>query len=187
MPLCTIQRVEDRHGLLHVGGGATHHQAVAVVQAPDAAGDTTVEVADALGLEQLLVLEVLGELAVATVDDEVALVEQLGELGDGVPGRCTVRHHHPDHARSVELVHHVREGRRVGDRLVAVVPDDLVAGAADPLAHVATHLAQTDQTQLHVVTPRGGGDACPAVGCDGRRVVGRGQGCRDLSWRTAPA
>jgi hypothetical protein len=30
-----------------------------------------------------------------------------------------------------------------------------VPRAADPLAHVAAHLAQPDQTQLHVVTPRG--------------------------------
>ena len=70
------QRVEDRHRLLHVGRGAADHQAVAVVQPPDAAGDAAVEVADALGLEQLLVLGVVGELAVAAVDDQVALVEQ---------------------------------------------------------------------------------------------------------------
>jgi hypothetical protein len=30
-----------------------------------------------------------------------------------------------------------------------VVPDDLVTGAADPLGHVAAHLAQPDQPQLH--------------------------------------
>ena len=42
------QRVEDRHGPLHVRRGAADHQAVAVLQAPDAAGDAAVEVADAL-------------------------------------------------------------------------------------------------------------------------------------------
>ena len=61
-----------------------------------------------------------------------------------------VRHHDPHDARRLELLDHVGQGARVGDRLVAVVADDLVAGAAEPLAHVAAHLAQTDQTQLHV-------------------------------------
>ena len=32
---------------------------------------------------------------------------------------------------------------------VAVVADDGVPGAADPLAHVAAHLAEADQTELH--------------------------------------
>ena len=56
---------------------------------------------------------------------------------------------------AVELLHHVGERAGVRDGLVAVVAHDLVPGAADPLAHVAAHLAQTDQTQLHLGTPRG--------------------------------
>ena len=31
------------------------------------------------------------------------------------------------------------------------IPDDLVPGRAQPLAHVAAHPAQTDQTELHVL------------------------------------
>ena len=37
----------------------------------------------------------------------------------------------------------------VADVGVAVVPDDLVTGAAQTLAHVAAHLAQADQSELH--------------------------------------
>ena len=179
------QRVEDRHRLLHVRGRAADHQAVAVVEAPDAAGDTAVEVADALGLEQLLVLEVVGEAAVATVDDQVALVEQAGELGDGVAGRRTAGHHDPHHPRRVEPLDEVGQRARVRHGLVAVVPHDLVASAADALAHVAAHLAQPDQTQLHLGTPR-------CVWCVGDEVLIREGYCDGiLKWlvrmRTAPA
>jgi hypothetical protein len=36
---------------------------------------------------------------------------------------------------------------------VVVEPNDLVVGAADPVPHVAAHLAQPDQPQLHDVVP----------------------------------
>jgi hypothetical protein len=93
--------------------------------------------------------EVVGPRAVPAVDDHVALLEELAELLDGVAGGLAVRHHHPHDPRSVQLLDHVRERARVGQLLVAVVPDDLVARAAQPLAHVAAHLAQPDQSQLH--------------------------------------
>ncbi|GAB7103004.1 hypothetical protein JCM4814A_13180 [Streptomyces phaeofaciens JCM 4814] len=37
----------------------------------------------------------------------------------------------------------------IGEVRVAVESDDGVAGAADPLAHVAAHLAEADETELH--------------------------------------
>ena len=59
-------------------------------------------------------------------------------------------HHHPDDARGVELLDHRRPASVTSETVgVAVVAHDLVPGAADALAHVAAHLAQTDQTQLH--------------------------------------
>ena len=76
-------------------------------------------------------------------------VEQLAQLLDGVAGGLAVRHHHPDDARGVQPLHQVGEGAGVGDLLVAVVPDHLVPRAPQPLAHVAAHLAQPDQSQLH--------------------------------------
>jgi hypothetical protein len=37
----------------------------------------------------------------------------------------------------------------IGEVRVAVVSEDGVARAADPLAHVAAHLAEADETELH--------------------------------------
>ena len=60
-PACTkpvtrpvrLERVEDRHGTLDVLVVAADHQPVAVLQAPDAAGDPAVDEADALLRQQL--------------------------------------------------------------------------------------------------------------------------------------
>jgi hypothetical protein len=95
------------------------------------------------------VLEVIGEPGVAAIDDEVALVHEVGELGDGVTRRRPGRHHHPDDARSLEGLDHRGHGAHVGHLGVTVVPDDLVTGAAQALPHVAAHLAETDETELH--------------------------------------
>ncbi|GAA3126252.1 hypothetical protein GCM10017687_45980 [Streptomyces echinatus] len=59
------------------------------------------------------------------------------------------RDHHPHLAGRVQLLDQFGEALDVGDLRVAVVADDGVAGAADPLAHVAAHLAETDETELH--------------------------------------
>ena len=52
-------------------------------------------------------------------------------------------------ARRVERLDHRGHRAHVGDLGVAVVADDLVAGAAQALAHVAAHLPETDETELH--------------------------------------
>ena len=44
-----------------------------------------------------------------------------------------------------------RQSRDVGDLRTRVVPDDLMSAFAQALPHVEAHLAETDQTQLHVV------------------------------------
>jgi hypothetical protein len=58
-----------------------------------------------------------------------------------------------DDARRFELGHHVRQRLRVADLRVAVVADHLVTGTAHPLAHVETHLAEADESELHGVLP----------------------------------
>src|SRR4051794_12517912 len=60
-----LERLEDRHGLGHVGRAAADHQGVAVLAAPDAAGDAAVHVPDALGGEPLGARLVVGEFGVA--------------------------------------------------------------------------------------------------------------------------
>ena len=77
-----LQCVEDRLDLLDVLLVATGHQRIAVLEAPHASADTAVDVADALFCGECSVLLVVGPTRVATVDDDVALVEQLQELFD---------------------------------------------------------------------------------------------------------
>jgi hypothetical protein len=60
------------------------------------------------------------------------------------------RDHHPDRAGGFELVDQFGQAGDVGELGIAVVADDGVAGAADPLAHVPAHLAEADESQLHV-------------------------------------
>ena len=132
-------------------GVAATHQAVAVVQSPDAATDTTVDEADPLGGELLRVCDVVGELGVAAVDDDVALGEEAGQLGDRLVRGSTGRNHDPHDAGGRQLGHHRLEALDVTEAGGPVVSHDGVTCAANPLAHVATHLAQADESEVHVV------------------------------------
>ena len=149
-----LERVEDRLHLGDVVLGAADHQRVAVLQAPDAAGDAGVDVADALLAQHHVVHLVVGELRVPAVDDDVARAEQLAELLDRRPGRLAGRAPSP-RPRAGPPAPRPAPARLSTSRLpgVAVEADHLVTGAAQPLGHVAAHLAQPDQPQLHDVVP----------------------------------
>ena len=103
-----------------------------------------------LAFEHLGVLDVVGEAGVAAVDDEVALVEQVGRAwrwcrGSAAPaGTITQTTRGASSALTIAAMR-----AHVGDLGVAVEADDLVAGAAQALAHVAAHLPETDETKLH--------------------------------------
>ena len=62
-------------------------------------------------------------------------------------------HHHPDDPGRGERLGERGERRHVGDLRPRVVPDHLVTAFAQALPHVEAHLAQADQTQLHVQPP----------------------------------
>ena len=143
------QRVEDRHGPLDQLVVAADHQAVAVLQAPHATADAAVDVADAVGGEGLGVDGVVGEPAVAAVDDQVALGQQPAQGLDRLAGRLTGGDHDPDDAGGRQRADQALEAVDVAHLGVVVEPDDLVTGAAQTLAHVAAHLAQADQSELH--------------------------------------
>ena len=171
MPLCTIlekwpaptrpgvhpaelavglERVEDGLGDRDVLVGATGHQGVAVLQAPDTAGHPAVDEADALRRRAARVAQVLGPPGVAAVDHEVALAEQVAEGHDGVVGRPTGRHHHPDDLGTTAAGATISSSDATSDDVgVAVVADDRVPGVAEPGAHVAAHLPESDESDLH--------------------------------------
>jgi hypothetical protein len=93
---------------------------------------------------------VVGVARVAAVDEDVTVLQQRAEVADGGPGRLAGRDHHPDHPRLAQLADQRLEAVHVpGGRLAAVEADHRVATAAEPLGHVATHLAEPDQTDLH--------------------------------------
>ena len=148
-----LERVEGRLHLRDVVVGAAAHQGVAVLQAPDAAGDAAVDEADALLGQQLGVHLVVGPLGVAAVDDQVALAEQLAERPHRLAGRVAGGHHHPHDLGGGQLLDHLLEAADVGDVGVAVVADHGVAGVAQPGAHVAAHLAEADESDVHVTHP----------------------------------
>ena len=69
-------RIEPIDGLLV----AADHQAIAALQAPDAAAGAAVDVVDALGLQRLGPPDVVLVEGVAAVDDAVARLQQRAEL-----------------------------------------------------------------------------------------------------------
>lgn len=144
------QCVEDGHRELDVLGSTAGHEAVAVVLAPDTARDAHVHVADALGSELLGVDGVVDPLRVATVDDEVALAEHAGQVGDHVMGDLAVRDHDPHETLAVG--EGFCQGAEVGDVRdggVGVVPDDVDPCVAQTRTHVVAHLPEADKTDLH--------------------------------------
>src|SRR5262249_14287783 len=62
------ERLEDRVEVLHHGGLAADHHAVAALQAPDATAGADVDIVDALGRQLLGSADVVDVVGVATVD-----------------------------------------------------------------------------------------------------------------------
>src|SRR5699024_3967167 len=96
------QRVEYRHGLGDIVGGSTDHESVPLVPAPDTTGNTGVDIADIVFRQQIRVRLVVGVLGVTAVDDKVAALEQLRQLGDRVVCGVPRRNHHPDNPGRVQ-------------------------------------------------------------------------------------
>ncbi len=103
--------------------------------------------------------DVVVEVRVAAVDDGVARLEMLEELGDLRLGRVAGGDHDPDRARLVEPGDELRdrEGRRralAGDLRGLlrrpVVDHDLVAVADEPADHVGAHPAEADEPDAHL-------------------------------------
>ena len=123
---------------------AADHEAVAYLQAPDAAGGPGVHDQQPLLLQLGAAPHAVAEVGVAAIDNEVPLVKQAREFLDGLLRGVTGGHHHPGRPRSREPIHKLRERTDVRDLGIAVVTDHLVAAAAQPLPHVAAHAAKPD-------------------------------------------
>src|SRR5438067_9250570 len=87
------QRCEDRVEMVGGLSVAADHHAIAAFEAPDAAARSDIEVADALGIEQLGVSDVIMEKGIAAIDQGVAGLEKTGELKDRAMRYCASRQH----------------------------------------------------------------------------------------------
>ena len=90
------ERAEDRLERLDRLAVAADHQAEAVREPPDAAGHAGVDVVDAVLRELGVAPDVVVEVRVAAVDDRVAGLEVLEQLGDLGLGRVAGGDHDPD-------------------------------------------------------------------------------------------
>src|SRR5690242_18134114 len=96
------QRGEDRVEMIGRFAVSADHHAIAALEAPNAAARSDIEIADALGIEQLGMGHVLLDTGIAAIDQGVAGLEKSGELAlRAVPGRAG-RQHDPDRARLVD-------------------------------------------------------------------------------------
>ena len=150
------------------------------------------------GVERGGAAHVVVPVRVAAVDDRVARLEQPGELVDRLLRRVAGGHHQPDHARRVELGDEVLERRRAGrpvalggaDRVFGEVErDDLVVRVAvDAMDHVAAHLAEADEAELHLELLLESGDGAGQV-AGGQAARGRpaGRGRAASAGRRRPA
>ena len=141
---------EDRVEALDRAVGAADHQAVAALEAEDAAAGAAVDVVDPLLADLGGAADVVAVVGVAAVDDRVAGLEHRGDGVDGLLGDLAGRDHDPDRARRAQLRGQVlQRGGTLGsltgqlrDRVgVDVVGDDLVAVAHQAPGHVRSHSA----------------------------------------------
>ncbi len=137
---------------------AADHQAVAVLQAPDAAGHAGVDEGDALGGQAVGVGLGQAVVGVPPFHDDVAGFQPRLQGHHGVLGRGAGREHEPDRPRRGEVGDHlVQAGGADGPLrldafhrfLVAVEGDHLVAVAEEPQRHVGPHAAQSDHRDPH--------------------------------------
>ncbi len=154
---------EDRVEVLHDVVLAPDHQAEAALEAEHAAARADVDVVDALGLQLRRAVHVVAVVAVAAVDDDVAGLEQLGDLVDQ-PARDRRGHHEPHGTRLVELLH------EIGHRVCTLRPEvfdrpssvrarvgthAIVTGTGQPADQPCAHPSQTDHSELHGALPFG--------------------------------
>ncbi len=142
------------------------HQAVALLQSPDAAGRAGVHQGDPVGGELRDQGSRLLVVGVTPVDDHVPGGEEAGQGGDGVVGRLAGRHHHPGHPGRFEGRRQLLQGGDGGGSegggtrtgvLAQVEGHDLVSVLDQPLGHVGAHLAESDHCDLHGCSSGNGG------------------------------
>src|SRR5690348_9264870 len=105
------ERLEDRLAVLEGLALATDHQAVADLEAPDATARAHVQEVQAGVFHLFGVPDGILPVGVATVNDDVAGLEQVHHVMDGIVRHLAGRHHQPDDLRAgLQRLHQLVEG-----------------------------------------------------------------------------
>jgi hypothetical protein len=151
------ERGEDRVEVLHRAVLAADHHAITPVDPPDAAAGPDVDVVNALALKLLGAVQVVDVIRVATVDDDVARLQERAELGQRLVDDGG-GDHQPDGPRLRQLLDEILERSRALGSLrdervdglgVRVEHDALMAALHQAADHVRAHSSQTDHAELH--------------------------------------
>src|SRR5262249_30516550 len=94
----------------------------------------------------------VAEVRIASVDEDVAGLEQADELLECPLGGVSGRDHHPRDPRRVEGVHELLERGHGPRGIGARVRLDLVPALAQAPDHVAAHASEPDDPELHAPT-----------------------------------
>ena len=136
---------------------AADHEAEPALEPEHATARAAVDVVDALRLQPRRAIDVVAVVGVAAVDDDVAGLEVLLQLGDLAVDKCR-RHHDPHRPRLRELADEVLDRRRARrafgrerrhDIGAHVVPDAFVAVTHEATYEVRPHPAESDHAELH--------------------------------------
>ena len=146
-------RVEVLHGFLF----AADHQAVAAVQAPNAAACPAVDVMDALRLEFARAPAVIAEVRIPAVDDDVVFLQMRHECLDDLV-RHSGRNHDPRSAGLFQFCGEflerggadrtVFDQRRHGVRM-CVIDNASVSVPHEAPHDVGAHASESDHSKLH--------------------------------------
>ena len=158
VPIGRCERVEDRLEGLDRLAVAADHEAVAVLEPPDAAGRAGVDVPETLRPHLRVASDVVVEVRVAAVDDRVARLEDLHQLVDHRLGGVARGDHDPHRARSRQPGDQLADAEgalgALGHDLARLLRgpiegNDLVALTDQPADHVRAHPPEADEADAH--------------------------------------
>ena len=125
------------------------HDAVALSKAPDPTGDAHIDELNTLRLCLLGMAHRVPKVRVATVDEDVSVLEQRQQSLKHHLRGLAGGDHQPDDPRLLESRGELDQGVGGALRRCARVRLHLVAARAEALRHVAAHAAEADDSELH--------------------------------------
>ena len=140
---------------------AANHLAEAAVESPHPAARADVDVVEAALAERGRAPDVVGEVGIASVDQDVAGLqvgrEAIDRLIDHRGGN-----HHPDRARRAQFRDELVDRPAAGGAVllqrrnrggIDVVDDARVPAAHEPAHHARSHPSEADHAELHLHAP----------------------------------